>query len=307
MAAGGEPWEASALGMLSGGSSHVLKRCVDLTDLLASATTGQVDVAVVSGELPGLDADAVMQLLRHDVRTVAVGGDEDTLTRIGVVAVVDAARSRLPSRGRLLRGHPGARRRSRACRGVRRDNRLSGPDHRGARPRRCSRAYDARDRPRRRARPPRTTDRARRRRSSRRSRGAAPRCARRGLRTARGGPARQRGHPGRGGLRTLSTRADRRLRGAHRAASARPMGRGPPRCSRRRARPRERGRRRRGGHRLQPRGRRRPQSQPVAQPAHPRRRRGRRPGRRGRLGGTDRAGPTGSHPRGAARGGRTRR
>ena len=52
LAAGGEPWEASALGLLSGGASHVLKRCVDLTDLLASATTGQVDVAVVSGELP---------------------------------------------------------------------------------------------------------------------------------------------------------------------------------------------------------------------------------------------------------------
>ncbi len=68
----------------------MLKRCVDLTDLLASATTGQVDVAVVSGELPGLDADAVMQLLRHDVRTVAVGGDEATLTRIGIIAVVDA-------------------------------------------------------------------------------------------------------------------------------------------------------------------------------------------------------------------------
>ena len=60
LAAGGEQWEAGALGMLSGGSSHVLKRCVDLTDLLASATTGQVDVAVVAGELPGLDADAIM-------------------------------------------------------------------------------------------------------------------------------------------------------------------------------------------------------------------------------------------------------
>jgi MinD-like ATPase involved in chromosome partitioning or flagellar assembly len=89
LAAGGEQWEAAALGMLSGGSSHVLKRCVDLTDLLASATTGQVDVAVVAGELPGLDADAVMQLLRHDVRCVAVGGDQDALARIGVVAVVD--------------------------------------------------------------------------------------------------------------------------------------------------------------------------------------------------------------------------
>ena len=68
----------------------VLKRCVDLADLLASAATGQADVAVVSGELGGLDADAVMQLLRDDVRCVAVGGSADALARIGVVAVVAA-------------------------------------------------------------------------------------------------------------------------------------------------------------------------------------------------------------------------
>lgn len=88
LAAGGEPWEASALRLLTGGASLVLKRCVDLADLLASAATGQADVAVVAGELSGLDADAVMQLLRDDVRCVAVGGDQDGLTRIGVVAVV---------------------------------------------------------------------------------------------------------------------------------------------------------------------------------------------------------------------------
>jgi MinD-like ATPase involved in chromosome partitioning or flagellar assembly len=46
---------------------------------------------VVAGDLPGLDADAVMQLLRDDVRCVAVGGDVAILTRIGVVAVVSEA------------------------------------------------------------------------------------------------------------------------------------------------------------------------------------------------------------------------
>jgi MinD-like ATPase involved in chromosome partitioning or flagellar assembly len=91
LAAGGEGWEAPALRLLSGGASLVLKRCVDLTDLLASAATGQSDVAVVSGDLSGLDADAVMQLLRDDVRCVAVGGDQDGLTRIGVVAVLPEA------------------------------------------------------------------------------------------------------------------------------------------------------------------------------------------------------------------------
>jgi MinD-like ATPase involved in chromosome partitioning or flagellar assembly len=91
LAAAGEAWEAPALTLLTGGSNHVLKRCVDLTDLLASAATGQADVAVVAGDLAGLDADAVMQLLRDDVRCVAVGGDAASLTRIGVVAVVSEA------------------------------------------------------------------------------------------------------------------------------------------------------------------------------------------------------------------------
>jgi MinD-like ATPase involved in chromosome partitioning or flagellar assembly len=90
LAAAGEPWEAPALRLLGGPGSIVVKRCVDLADLLASAATGQADVAVVSGELSGLDADAVMQLLRADVRCVAVGGDRAGLDRIGVVAVIPA-------------------------------------------------------------------------------------------------------------------------------------------------------------------------------------------------------------------------
>jgi MinD-like ATPase involved in chromosome partitioning or flagellar assembly len=88
LAAGGASWEAAALRVLDDGVAVVLKRCVDLTDLLASAATGQAAVAVVSGELPGLDADAVMQLLRDDVRCVAVGGDVDALTRLGVLVAL---------------------------------------------------------------------------------------------------------------------------------------------------------------------------------------------------------------------------
>ncbi len=91
LAAAGGPWEASALGLLGGAGCLVLKRCVDLADLLASAATGQAGVAVVAGDLPGLDADAVVRLLRHDVRCVAVGGDAGQLARIGVLAVVAEA------------------------------------------------------------------------------------------------------------------------------------------------------------------------------------------------------------------------
>lgn len=85
LAAGGEPWETEALRLLPTEGIAVLKRCVDLADLLGTATTGTASVAVVSGLLPGLDADAVVRLLRDDVRCVAVGGDREVLTRLGVV------------------------------------------------------------------------------------------------------------------------------------------------------------------------------------------------------------------------------
>jgi MinD-like ATPase involved in chromosome partitioning or flagellar assembly len=88
LAAAGASWEAPALRLLADHGIVVLKRCVDLHDLLASAATGEAGVAVVSGTISGLDADAVVQLLRADVRCVAVGGDAEPLSRLGVVAVV---------------------------------------------------------------------------------------------------------------------------------------------------------------------------------------------------------------------------
>ena len=50
----------------------VLKRCVDVDDLLASATSGQADVAVVGLDAHGLDSAAVDLLRRHQVRPVVV-------------------------------------------------------------------------------------------------------------------------------------------------------------------------------------------------------------------------------------------
>src|SRR6476619_4408604 len=86
VAADGAPWECGALQALTCAGLVVLKRCVDLAHLLASAGSGQADVAVVSSELPGLDASAVTHLLRHDVRTLAVGAEGVRgLARIGVV------------------------------------------------------------------------------------------------------------------------------------------------------------------------------------------------------------------------------
>jgi MinD-like ATPase involved in chromosome partitioning or flagellar assembly len=64
---------------------------VDVPDLMASAGSGAGSVAVVTGELPHLDADAVMHLLRYDVHTLAVTADRtaaDRLIRLGVVEVI---------------------------------------------------------------------------------------------------------------------------------------------------------------------------------------------------------------------------
>lgn len=85
MMASGAAWESAALARLDGQSGVVvLKRCVDVDDLLATATSGQADVAVVGLESPGLDPAAVAHLRRYAVRPVAVVSrtdDPDVLSR----------------------------------------------------------------------------------------------------------------------------------------------------------------------------------------------------------------------------------
>lgn len=51
------------------------RRCADLADLLAAASAGHGDVALVSGELRGLDRDALSHLADHDVRVVGASRD----------------------------------------------------------------------------------------------------------------------------------------------------------------------------------------------------------------------------------------
>jgi MinD-like ATPase involved in chromosome partitioning or flagellar assembly len=96
--AAGEAWESPALADLE---EHpgvvVLKRCVDVDDLLASVTSGQADVAVVSLDAPGLDPASVAHLRRYAVRPVAVtsarADDLDVreqAQRLGITSVVGA-------------------------------------------------------------------------------------------------------------------------------------------------------------------------------------------------------------------------
>jgi Flp pilus assembly CpaE family ATPase len=94
VAAAGAPWEAPALDRLGRAARDIVltKRCVDLTDLLATASAGLASVALVSPTLPGLDADSVAQLARSGVAVVVVAapeelqdGDTERLRRLGVL------------------------------------------------------------------------------------------------------------------------------------------------------------------------------------------------------------------------------
>lgn len=89
--AGGAAWEADAIRGLTAAGHTVVKRCVDVADLMGSASAGHASVALVAGEVTGLDADAVTHLFRHDVRTVAVTdlpGEPERLGRLGVLLTV---------------------------------------------------------------------------------------------------------------------------------------------------------------------------------------------------------------------------
>jgi Flp pilus assembly CpaE family ATPase len=83
-AADGAPWEASLLAELSRGNGvegiTVVRRCVDLVELLAVAGSGQAVAALVDAQLRRLDADAVDRLAACAVAVVGVtapGGETD--------------------------------------------------------------------------------------------------------------------------------------------------------------------------------------------------------------------------------------
>jgi MinD-like ATPase involved in chromosome partitioning or flagellar assembly len=94
-AGSGQGWENELVAALDrpGSPMTVLRRCVDIGDVLAVATTGQAAVAVVSSDLRRLDTDAVSRLRSSGVAVVGVhpAGDENARTRllrIGITALV---------------------------------------------------------------------------------------------------------------------------------------------------------------------------------------------------------------------------
>ena len=104
IAAAGAAWEPDALALLEAQPGVVvLRRCVDVDDLLAAAAARQSDVAVVAVDAPGLDAAVVARLRHHGVRPVAVlpGASEaaaERAARVGISATVpETTLGRLPA------------------------------------------------------------------------------------------------------------------------------------------------------------------------------------------------------------------
>jgi MinD-like ATPase involved in chromosome partitioning or flagellar assembly len=99
VAASGASWES---GLVSGldrqrGPLAVVRRCVDIADLLAAAATGQAVAALLAADLPHLDADVVATLLEQNVVPVGIttpGSSDEALRlrRIGVAVQVDVDR-----------------------------------------------------------------------------------------------------------------------------------------------------------------------------------------------------------------------
>lgn len=92
VAAAGARWETAALELLERDGLSLHKRCVDLQDLVAAASTGLAQVAVAAADLRGLDADMVEVVRRAGVGLVVVhvgaSPPEERLLRIGADELV---------------------------------------------------------------------------------------------------------------------------------------------------------------------------------------------------------------------------
>ena len=86
-------WEAALIAALDRGETGVtvVRRCVDLADLLAVASTGTARAAVVSADLRGFDRDALARLAVASVAAVVLvpPGDEAAERRLRQLGVED--------------------------------------------------------------------------------------------------------------------------------------------------------------------------------------------------------------------------
>jgi MinD-like ATPase involved in chromosome partitioning or flagellar assembly len=82
-------WEAGIVGAFENGDHGVtiVRRCVDLADLLAAAAAGAARAALLSADLRRLDREALARLAVVGVAVVGVG-DAERLARLGVLHAV---------------------------------------------------------------------------------------------------------------------------------------------------------------------------------------------------------------------------
>ncbi|AXT85707.1 chromosome partitioning protein [Aeromicrobium sp. A1-2] len=85
LAAGGARWEAATIREIEDSAGlRLVRRCVDVADLLAVAGTGLATAALVSADLVGLDADTVHRLERDGIRVAAIESDQEECRALGI-------------------------------------------------------------------------------------------------------------------------------------------------------------------------------------------------------------------------------
>jgi MinD-like ATPase involved in chromosome partitioning or flagellar assembly len=89
IAADGASWEAELVRAFDGAEYGVsiVRRCVDVVELLAVAASGQAQAALVAAGLVRFDADAVDRLLAAEVIPVGVIARDDTEAELGLRAL----------------------------------------------------------------------------------------------------------------------------------------------------------------------------------------------------------------------------